>query len=408
MNKVKFYEHGIDWIFGIDDFATQTYSKQKYKNRLDAIQKFFDDWPGTDEIESVLEDEIYERKQIKQENKVMGKVKLVIEEHHYKIFRLNGALIVCAEKRAYKNRGEFLKWFFELNPEVKEISCPQAKTVYRQEQFIKNPLVIPVVNKEVPIISKKLPVKYSLNYIISDKKTLTVYLSSGVVVVPQTHINYLEIVKAVKDNDEKKVKELFNIKENLEKKLATCNLLGKITVGENSVLYDGKEVHNYLTEQIVALNREGLPWERLGKFLERLMKNPHKNVFDELYRFLSNKNMPITEDGCFISWKKVNDKYLDFHSETVDNTPGKCPEMPRFEVDDNTRLQCSVGLHVGSREYVHGFYSGQGKIVLVKVAPEDVVCVPENEPTKVRVWRYEVLRDMTEDEFFNSYYHKDS
>ena len=32
MNKVKFYEHGIDWIFGIDDFATQTYSKQKYKN----------------------------------------------------------------------------------------------------------------------------------------------------------------------------------------------------------------------------------------------------------------------------------------------------------------------------------------------------------------------------------------
>ena len=113
--------------------------------------------------------------------------------------------------------------------------------------------------------------------------------------------------------------------------------------------------------------------------------------------------MPITEDGCFIGWKKVDDNYKDFHSGTVDNTPGKSPEMSRFEVDDNTRLECSVGLHVGSREYVHDFHIGKGKIVLVKVAPEDVVCVPNNEPTKVRVWKYEVLRDMTENEFLQNY-----
>jgi len=412
---IKFYEFGEkEWVFVMDAFSLQKYSKEKYKNKLDVIQKFFNDYPKENIISNFSTGEIYERK-IKQEIKDMTenieKIILEVTRDEYELYSINYEPISFTYKNNYKNRGEFLKTLFEKNKDLKFISWPDGKKLYRREQFIKTEL------KRTPLFElgrsgvykpKNIPVppiKSPVNYIISDKKVLTVYLNSEAISVSPSHINYNKIVEAVKNNKTDEIVKLFNVKETIEKNLNEIpNNHGKISILNEEVCYNGKPIHNYLTEQIIALSKEGLPWERLGKFLERLINNPFKSVFDELYRFLSNRNMPITEDGCFIGWKKVTDKYKDFQTGTVDNTPGKCPEMPKFEVDDNRRLDCSTGLHVGCREYVHNFYSGKGKIVLVKVAPEDVVCVPENEPIKVRVWKYEVLRDMTENEFLENYY----
>lgn len=393
---IKFYEHGIDWVFQIDDFTQQKYNKKKFANKFDAIQNFFNEYPGVEVIDSVLSNETYIRKH-KQENDMDHK-RLVLEVTPTSYDLYHGDLLISYMRKSnYVNRGEYLKDIFSGYEKLKEISYPKGKVLYRREQFIKDK---PVTNTTKQ--TKQPPVK--LNYILSEKKVLTVYTDGKALVVNPDHVNYKKIIEKVKSGQTDGLHELFNVKQQIEKKVVSSKFTkGKIEIKDGELFFNGKLVNNYLCEQIIYFAKEDLPWNNLSNFLERLLKNPHKNVFDELYRFLSNRNMPITEDGCFIGWKKVNDDYKDFYSGTIDNTPGKSPEMPRFEVDDNTRLECSVGLHVGSREYVHNFHVGKGKIVLVKVAPEDVVCVPENEPTKVRVWKYEVLRDMTENEFLQNY-----
>lgn len=393
---IKFYEHGIDWVFQIDDFTQQKYSKRKFVNKLDVIQKFFNDYQDVETIDSVLNNEIYERKNKQENDMKCERLVLEVTSGHYSLYD-GDILINKLSKSNYVNRGEYLKAVFSGYESLKEISFPKGKVLYRREQFIKDK------KKEVvKTPTTKPPVK--LNYILSDKKVLTVYTDGKALVVSPDHVNYKQIIDKVKSGQTNGLYELFNVKRQIEKKVVSNEFTkDKIVIKDGELFFNGKLVNNYLCEQIIYFAKEDLPWDNLANFLERLLKNPHKNVFDELYRFLSNRNMPITEDGCFIGWKKVDDNYKDFYSGTVDNTPGKCPEMSRFEVDDNTRLECSIGLHVGCREYVHNFYTSKGKIVLVKVAPEDVVCVPNNEPTKVRVWKYEVLRDMTENEFLENY-----
>ena len=77
---------------------------------------------------------------------------------------------------------------------------------------------------------------------------------------------------------------------------------------------------------------------------------------------------------------------------TISNKVGNVVEVPRNTVDDNWRLDCSSGLHVGSIEYVRNFCANdQNRVVIVKVNPADVVAVPEYECTKLRTCKYEVV-----------------
>ena len=60
--------------------------------------------------------------------------------------------------------------------------------------------------------------------------------------------------------------------------------------------------------------REGLPFEPLVKLFENLMKNISYQTRTQLYDFLEHKNLPITEDGCFLAYKAVNSDYKDKYS----------------------------------------------------------------------------------------------
>jgi hypothetical protein len=134
---------------------------------------------------------------------------------------------------------------------------------------------------------------------------------------------------------------------------------------------------------------DGLPVEPLVNFLKNLLANPSKRSIEELYKFLEHKNMPITDDGCFLGYKGVRDDYMDVHSGRFDNHPGKVHEMPRSKVDDDFRRGCSYGFHVGSLEYATGWGP---RTVIVKVNPKDVVSVPEDcNWQKLRTAKYEVI-----------------
>jgi hypothetical protein len=108
---------------------------------------------------------------------------------------------------------------------------------------------------------------------------------------------------------------------------------------------------------------------------------------------LEKNNLPITPDGYFLAYKKVRANYLDVHSGTMDNSPGRVVEMPRNKVDDNQNNTCSHGLHFCSEGYLKHF--GGERTVIVKINPADVVSIPNDyNQTKGRACRYEVIGEV--------------
>jgi hypothetical protein len=111
---------------------------------------------------------------------------------------------------------------------------------------------------------------------------------------------------------------------------------------------------------------------------------------NQLWDFLQNKGIPLTEDGCFLAYKSVRQDFKDHHSGQFDNSPGKVHEMPRNQISDDPRVECHEGFHVGALEYAKNTWSG-ARLVVCKVDPENVVSVPhDHNSQKMRVCKYEV------------------
>ena len=169
----------------------------------------------------------------------------------------------------------------------------------------------------------------------------------------------------------------------------------RVEIVGRRVLFDGENLPTSLTSKLLSVVRQGLdvtPWKR---FTIRLFANPSRGAQAELNEFLEAGNLPITEDGCFLAYKRVTDDYLDLHSRKFDNSVGSVCEMPRGDVDADRDRTCSTGLHFCSQGYLKSFFSGSGKIVIVKVDPTDVVSIPSDYNfTKGRTARYEVVGEV--------------
>jgi len=168
---------------------------------------------------------------------------------------------------------------------------------------------------------------------------------------------------------------------------------GAIEVAEDgsALFYKGEEINNVVVDRILGFMSDGLPVDPLIKFLERLLANPSRRSVEELYKFLEHGKMPITEAGTFLAYKGVNDDYTDVHSGRFSNRVGIVNSMPRNQVNDDFRVGCSVGFHVGSLEYATGWGS---RTVIVEVDPADVVSVPDDcSCQKLRTCKYQVIED---------------
>ena len=161
------------------------------------------------------------------------------------------------------------------------------------------------------------------------------------------------------------------------------------------VYFNGVETHNAITNKVVELAMQDFPFEHMLRFLENVELNPDSHSRQELYDFLENKHLPITEDGCFLAYKAVNADYTDKYSGQFSNTPGMVISMPRENVDNNRNNHCSHGFHVGAIEYVMSYGQPEDIIMAVKVHPRDAVSVPNDSSfQKLRCCRYEVLHEL--------------
>jgi len=129
------------------------------------------------------------------------------------------------------------------------------------------------------------------------------------------------------------------------------------------------------------------------KFWYKLDNNPSANSRQQLFRFITMNNIPITTDGDIIMEKGITKKgtmLLDAHTSRIDNSIGRVVSMPREQVQDDPKQACSSGLHCAPPDYVRKWYSGT--IIKVLVNPVDVVSVPiDYDSRKVRVCKYQVI-----------------
>jgi len=229
---------------------------------------------------------------------------------------------------------------------------------------------------------------------IMQGNSITVVIGSKPHTISKSHITFQKVLDAIKAEDWDLVKDIIE-----PVKIVLNYGKGNVSVQGEQLFWKGKEMHNALTNRMIAMLQDGFPIEPLVNFMENLMTNPSKRAVTELYGFLEKNSLPITPDGHFLAYKKVRSDYLDIHSGTMDNSVGMIVEMERNEVDDNKDQTCSTGLHFCSQDYLQHFGNGSdSRVVIVKINPSDVVSIPSDyNNAKGRACRYEVVGEIGND-----------
>lgn len=233
----------------------------------------------------------------------------------------------------------------------------------------------------------------AIPYLLQGKNIILVVDGKSHTISKDTHMNYGKIVDALKSQDWDELHDL------VEPKKAIVNFgNGYVSIEGNSILWKGKPFHNALSTRMMEMYNDGFPIDPMVRFMENLMDNPSKRSVDQVYGFLEKNSLPITEDGCFLAYKRVRDDYLDKHTGTIDNSIGQVVEMDRNMVDDNPDSHCSSGLHFCSESYLGHFGSASEPVMILKINPADVVSIPTDyNGAKGRCMRYEVVAEVNGD-----------
>ena len=170
--------------------------------------------------------------------------------------------------------------------------------------------------------------------------------------------------------------------------------------GELHAVVEGKVIPVAGLERHIEAAAETVNAVGLQRFLERLAKviDHRSHTVKELMRFMERGDLPIADDGTIVAYKVLktgNGAFVDCHSGQVTQRLGSFVQMDEKLIDDNRRNECSTGLHIARRGYLKHF---SGNIItLVKVAPEDVIAVPDYDANKMRARGYHIVNVLPSD-----------
>lgn len=219
--------------------------------------------------------------------------------------------------------------------------------------------------------------------------------------------SYAAIIAALKlpEDQQEKAIDLALEQSNVNADIASTGFMINHTTQQ--VAYKGELLPLPLAQKVFSLIKENLPVTLLEKFWENLKLNPSYNSIRELYDFLSYKELPITEDGCFLAYRGLQDDFYSVRGNLqtkvlqgkvnklgqIYNGVGEHIEVCRGDVDDNRDNTCSQGVHAGSYDYAQNW--SRGKVVVVKINPKDVVSVPSDyNCQKLRCCAYTVMSEI--------------
>lgn len=217
--------------------------------------------------------------------------------------------------------------------------------------------------------------------------------------VSRSHQNYNAIIDALKAKEWHRIHDLINVSKQIAVAIKETNSdNGRIQICSDAgvILFDGYEIRNTLVDRIIKMLADGFDVKPMCNFLENCM-DLRKEVADRIFDWIEAGCMPITEDGCFLAYKRVRDDYMSFYDGKTLNPVGGWVRLPRSMCDDNQHNTCSKGLHFCSQGYLPSYHGGAGRILVLKVNPKDVVAIPvEYGTAKGRACAYEVVTELSE------------
>lgn len=175
-----------------------------------------------------------------------------------------------------------------------------------------------------------------------------------------------------------------------------------VTNGGRTIIPEAQHLGNQLKAATTLKDFTGFQ-----KFLERLGTVVNKRRFsvEDLMKFMKHGDLPIADDGSIVIYKRLTksgkdkqgrDIYVDVYSRRVTQRVGSRVFMDESLVDPDRRQDCSNGLHVAALSYLRSF---SGEITIIgKVAPEDVIAVPQYSNNKMRVAGYDILAVLDKDQ----------
>ena len=210
-------------------------------------------------------------------------------------------------------------------------------------------------------------------YFKSDE-SITVYLNDGNIAVwESTHPDFNKVVKASTDANWIQIQALHNINKAI--------LQNEVHVSDSVVIKNESgelelDSSNKLVQFIQLLKQKGVidtEIEHIRQFLINMFENPYIDAVTEIYDYCTALDFEITEDGCFLAYKNVNEDLGSIYNNgKTKHIIGEYTEETSFNTDRN--VHCSRGLHFCSKGYLTK-YSGDTTII-VKVNPADVVAIP--------------------------------
>lgn len=230
---------------------------------------------------------------------------------------------------------------------------------------------------------------------------LSIVVNNKPYTVQPDHPNYAEINKALREKRWSDVPDLITvtraIARHIEQTAKADSDLG-VNVANNSVLFRGEPVHGTVMSRIVDMAREGFDIKPMELFLANLHDNPSNKAITQLYDWMEANGITITEDGHLLAFKRVRDDFLSFYDGKTSNHIGTTPSLPRNKVDDRSEVTCSHGLHFCSHAYLPHYHGGDGRVLLLKINPRDVVSIPTDYGNaKGRACAYLILDELKGD-----------
>ena len=232
-------------------------------------------------------------------------------------------------------------------------------------------------------------------HIVNGNGTISLLIDGKMKPIDTAHPNYDKIKEALKEQNWDIIPELVKVEDTVKEAVKKSGAT-KVEIKDGNVFYDGMVIHNTLTKRMLQMLEDGFDITYLIRFLENLMQNPSHRAVMELYDFLEAGSIPITENGTFLTYKKIREDWKDIYTGTIDNSIGQVIKMPRNMVDEDSERTCSQGLHVCSYDYLPHFGASSGdRVVICEVNPKDVVAIPKDyNNTKMRVCEYKVVGEV--------------
>lgn len=226
---------------------------------------------------------------------------------------------------------------------------------------------------------------------ITSADSVTVFVAGKPFTVASDNPRYDELKAAISAGDLDLVDGIVNASTRLTKVLG---VYGDVAVFAGHVTFQGRPVKTSLVERLLKMVNQGRDPEPYARFLDRVMRNPTKDAISMLFDWVEKADLPILPDGRFLAYRYVRMDYLDGHTGTMDNTPGRMVRMPREACDENHQNTCSRGLHFCNHTYLKSM-SGYRCMIMAE-DPSDVVSFPQDGGgSKGRTEKHEVLFEIS-------------